>query len=242
MERTVLNSFLLGTIQKSSSLRRLRGQVDLLRMIWTFVCEEYWESHIYRFPTAILDFEAVVKDGDDRDGNPLKVDLNSHGGCPLAIMAKGITFPNPQDERLCITMMPFELFSKDLETTLPACCAGYFHMIEHCKSFMKKETGQIGYVTIDEREVEEEGTSQRRGGLHVESAGTLPVFDHPLDRKRMAGAKNGLFVPSLEHHWGNGIMMRYNEVSTYTLYILIYPLFPFIHPLYGPLPIYPIYR
>lgn len=52
-----LQVFLLGTLDPHSPLRILRGQGDVMRMIWTRACEEYWSLHIdayqpkiYRFP------------------------------------------------------------------------------------------------------------------------------------------------------------------------------------------------
>jgi hypothetical protein len=51
----------------------------------------------------------------------------------------------------------------------------------------------------------EPGESQRRGGLHVESPSVLPVTHSIRDLKY---AMAGNFVPGVEHHWGNGMMMR----------------------------------
>lgn len=49
------------------------------------------------------------------------------------------------------------------------------------------------------------GKPQRRGGLHVESPGFLPVVSgsEPLEAR---------FIPGAEHHWGGGMMMRNQKI------------------------------
>ncbi|CAM9094067.1 unnamed protein product, partial [Ectocarpus fasciculatus] len=81
-------------------------------------------------------------------------------------------------------MMPFDL--TDLKS-LPPCCRQYAPIIEKV-AHMKAKDERIAYLTIDERPVSS-GKPQRRGGLHVESPGFLPV-----------------------HHWGGGMMMRNQKI------------------------------
>jgi hypothetical protein len=47
--RSKLFTFLLGTVQKDCPLRSLRGQGDILRIIWTLACSEWWTLHIQRY-------------------------------------------------------------------------------------------------------------------------------------------------------------------------------------------------
>jgi hypothetical protein len=70
------------------------------------------------------------------------------------------------------------------------------------------------YLTIDERPVEE-GISQRRPGLHVESPGVLPVLKSGVsleDASYRVAQPGGRYVTAVEHPWGMGMMMRQERV------------------------------
>ena len=155
-------------------------------------------------------------------------DRQKCGGCPVALIAKDVRFPplstvpmgtfaHQESEALYVNMMPISLASSE---SLPPCCLPYWPMIEQCvertqQHRYRRDTGEeVGYLTIDERPVEP-GNSQRRGGLHVESPGVLPV---PPDSAAAEGATifiagpHGRYVPGVEHHWGQGLMMRNERV------------------------------
>jgi hypothetical protein len=175
-----LQAFLMGTVQRSCSLSKLRGFDYILRYIWSIACEEWWNLHIVRFeyhwtdggipellpfPTPQLDFERA-----------------RNAGCPLAVITKNIEFPplaevplgtfsNQTSNELYVNMLPFWLNGTN---TLPPCCRQYWPMIQECLSRTLVNYYDIGYLTIDERTVAS-GMPQRRPGLHVESPGVMPV-------------------------------------------------------------------
>jgi hypothetical protein len=102
-----------------------------------------------------------------------------------------------------VNMMPFDIANL---RTLPSYCQQYWPLIEICLSYVAREGKKTtGYLSIDERPTPI-GKSQRREGLHVESPGLLPVVDKIVPSS--AATASSRFVPGVEHHWGNGIMMR----------------------------------
>jgi len=74
---------------------------------------------------------------------------------------KCFEFPEPQG--ININMMPFRMGDQN---SLPTDLHQYWNMIETCT--MRDQRGKIGFLTIQESQVEE-GESQRRPGLHVEA-------------------------------------------------------------------------
>jgi hypothetical protein len=131
-------------------------------------------------------------------------DRNFCSGCPLAVICEHIEFPNDKD--LFINMMPFKLFEID---SLPENCRQYWEIIQCCSAYIvNKEKDSIGYLTIDERVVEENFTHRRRG-LHVESPGHL-ILNSTSQTLSYSG---GSFIPGVEHHRGNGIMMRSERIE-----------------------------
>eukprot|EP00441_Pelagodinium_beii_P045430 CAMPEP_0197624386 /NCGR_PEP_ID=MMETSP1338-20131121/4047_1 /TAXON_ID=43686 ORGANISM="Pelagodinium beii, Strain RCC1491" /NCGR_SAMPLE_ID=MMETSP1338 /ASSEMBLY_ACC=CAM_ASM_000754 /LENGTH=359 /DNA_ID=CAMNT_0043194519 /DNA_START=92 /DNA_END=1171 /DNA_ORIENTATION=- len=75
-------------------------------------------------------------------------------------------FPEPRD--IHINMMPFIMGEKE---SLPDEYQHYWPMIENC-DLPTEEIGKVGYLTVHESFVKA-GQCQRRGGLHIESPGTL---------------------------------------------------------------------
>jgi hypothetical protein len=213
-EDDALTTFLKGTLCSSSPLSRLRGQSDILRNIWLMVCEEWWHLHIERLEDEIPYLDNW--DGPHSKSRKKYPEFRQqHSGCPVAVIEKDVYFPplsqGPIEEfgtpYLYVNMLPIEL--DDIKGTVPECCAGYLAILHLCRQRMQTgrrngPKGMIGYLTIDERPCAP-GESQRRGGLHVESPGVLPVIHSIEDLKY---TMPGNFVPGAEHHWGNGMMMR----------------------------------
>ena len=233
-----LTTFLLGTIDLvNSPVSLLRGHTDVLRSIWMFVCEEWWEAHIERFygeniPQLLGTFDRNANYPRERTGC---------AGCPCAIVEKGIVFPglyqfggasyakelfseNGDGKHLYVNMMPIDmdLVRKGPEE-LPEGCRQYYEIVMACFDYLKLPASHIGYLTIDERPVSSPGSSQRRGGLHTESPGVLPV---PISPNKASSAdtaydwgrhhrtvRGGTFVPGAEHHWGGGLMMRHEVID-----------------------------
>jgi hypothetical protein len=211
-----LDCFLLGTLDPNSALRLLRGQSDVLRIICTLACEERWDLHIERFPhlsDGIPLLTPLPWHEDDDEGTrhqfiPLHRKLI--GGCAIATIEQNVVFPpvsslpsgtlpHQQDDILYVNMMPFSL--KKPKITLPPCCHSYLPLINSCLRLIDPSDRAVGYLSIDERPVPNE-MPQRRGGLHVESPGVLPILgeDNVI--------QSGMFVPGIEHGWGNGLMLR----------------------------------
>ena len=206
-----LLTFLLGTLDAAHPLRRLRGNRDVLQQIWEMACEEWWELHIDRYPRDIPNLEATHFSRSRGVDYPYL--RKQSGGCPVATMKEDMLFPPPvtvpagtfqgqRGDQLYVNMMPISIL--DLDTTLPSICQQYRPLIEECvrKRGWRRDSNanDIVYLTIDERIVEYD-QPQRRGGLHVESPGVLPIWP----RKAAPGDR---FVPGAEHRWGGGLMMR----------------------------------
>lgn len=212
-----INIFLLGTLDRNSPISILRGQTDILRIIFNLTCEEWWTLNIerIRYQNNIPDLTLPWQHGDYYH-YPIERQICS--GCPIATIAKNIEFPpissipnntfkNQQNDILFINMMPFNYKKKE---SLPVCCQQYWPIIQECVRRAKRDSDInqrfIGYLSIDERPAEV-GRSQRRGGLHVESPGILPIPG--FENKK----ESGKYIPGLEHHWGNGMLLSQESIE-----------------------------
>lgn len=212
-----LEIFLLGTLDINSPLSILRGQTDILRLIFNIACEEWWELHIERMRDLKNDHNNnnnslpnLTLPWSESDDSSYPIERQTYGGFPSATIAKNITFPpitsvpmntfhNQQDDILFINMMPFHLKKKE---SLPLCCRQYWPLIQTCLRRDRRNRGNVvGYLSIDERPITV-GNTHRRGGLHVESPGVLPILG--IENK----IEFGKFVPGIEHNWGNGLFLR----------------------------------
>ena len=107
-----------------------------------------------------------------------------------------IKFPEPQN--LNVNMMPFVIGDRN---SLPPQLQPYYdNLVAYCPYDVSDE-GNVGYITVQESVVEE-GTSQRRGGLHIDSPGVFE--DRAYDHKK----GHDIFYPGREHHWGQGILFE----------------------------------
>ena len=130
-------------------------------------------------------------------------------------------------------MMPFLVGQTFEECQLPENLRPYWPMIEAClypemnrawhhlwpSKQRPSELGKVNYLTVHESFVEE-GTSQRRPGLHVDMPGVVKVknkdpvvpgttfSEHPVKNLNSGGDKlfkgDGSSSPYLDHHWGVG--------------------------------------
>eukprot|EP00930_Biecheleria_cincta_P038025 TRINITY_DN26125_c0_g1_i1.p1 TRINITY_DN26125_c0_g1~~TRINITY_DN26125_c0_g1_i1.p1 ORF type:complete len:351 (+),score=49.11 TRINITY_DN26125_c0_g1_i1:34-1086(+) len=103
------------------------------------------------------------------------------------VKAEKITWPEPKD--ININMMPFRM--GDI-SSVPEEYQHYWPLLLACE-LPNSELGRIGYLSIHESWVEQ-GTSQRRPGLHVESSNIM------LE-------EGGKFVPTIAS-WGNAFGCR----------------------------------
>lgn len=194
-------------------------------------CAEWWDAHIIPFPGESVPILLPLTRDDirglsphDETGLNYPSERQDIAGCPVAVLNQGIEFPPPTmiplgtfenqtTENLHVNMMPIMITSKEmLAASLPRCCHQYLPLIKKClKRLDKKNRDPIAYLTLDERHVQS-GESQRRGGLHVESPGILPLRPTGSDGIMPdAGGNsniNGIYTPGAEHHWGQGMMMR----------------------------------
>jgi hypothetical protein len=228
-----LRAFLCCTLRSTCTVSKIRGLDHVLKQIWTLVCEEWWDLHVVRFGGAENEIADLTMPWQRRNIDPRDNSRDifrrypeirqSYGGCPVAIIAKKVSFPDPTvvplgtflnqgSEDLCINMMPFVL--RD-EGSLPACCRQYWPLVKLCAD--RQYSYGVGYLTIDERPAAA-GKSQRRGGLHIESPGFLPVVsgvksqDGGTDGEG-SDATESRFVPGVEHMWGMGVMSRDETVE-----------------------------
>ena len=74
----------------------------------------------------------------------------------------------PEFTGISVNMMPF--VTGDVGT-LPEYLHGYLPLIEACVEDQADEDGKIWYLTVDEKEITEDQTTHRRGGLHTDSPG-----------------------------------------------------------------------
>lgn len=170
-----LRLLLLGTNTESSPLYTLAGHTDVLRLIFEHV-KVAWRREIM---AATL------------NADPL----------PLAFAhVDNVHFPEPQGRN--INMMPFVMGDK---LSLPEELRCYWGMINICvKTLFESKhapppTKRVGYLTVHESVVVNEGSSQRRPGLHTEGFTRAP-FD-----------SGGVRELPQWHHWGFGRAMNNGE-------------------------------
>lgn len=113
-----------------------------------------------------------------------------------------VTFPPPSG--LKVNMMPFIMGQND---SVPEHMHGYLPLIEACR-LPRSERGKVGYLTIDEAEVNA-GESHRRGGLHIDCPGMIlgadgAVLSGTLDLSPGWGGDGilGMSVPNLGRRGG----------------------------------------
>ena len=140
----VKRTLLLGTLAEGHPLSLLRGHALVWHKVFGFV-DDWYEAHI---------------------------NLESGGYLSTPYYFNHNCFPEPTG--LQINMMPVRL---DQESTWPPFCDGYARMMQQCNwnrsgRALEEEGHNVAYLTICETMVPV-GTSQRRGGLHIESPSAL---------------------------------------------------------------------
>lgn len=195
---SILRSFLRGTCDKNSPLQILRGQSDVLRYIWTLLCEEWWLLHINFVSNRLIpDFSANIP-------GYLPVERQLCSDCPVAAIAKNIYFPSPlglsvdshssgSAAHLFIEMMPFDF--TDI-STLPGFCSQYKPMIAACLNRVFEDPNirkKTGFLTIDERPTINNHLSRKNGFIQVGTTGLTRTDDEIS----LHYNKNGLFTPAV---------------------------------------------
>ena len=186
----VARAILQGLYDTESPLHKLLGLHYVLKAIWNNVID-HWRSRI------------KVSIGYDTLGpfpKPLSSPLNDEWFVSFVKVKTGsgyhhgelaVQFPKPTD--ININMMPFVMESDFKKTKLPRNLRFYWEsVIKHC--IVDSEVGNIGYLTIDERYVDE-GLSHRRPGVHTESPGVT-----------MLKKGRGIATPKYLS-WGEGLFL-----------------------------------
>lgn len=138
--RNKLDIFLLGTLDPNSPLRILRGQEDVLRIIWSYACSEWWSLHVERYSMPYLPEPSHYYEGERPEHDPSQIaDLRKYNlferkmffDCPFVIVDDHLSFPAPvAGEPLNVNMMPIDIM--DLERTVPEFLHQYLPMIRTC--------------------------------------------------------------------------------------------------------------
>ena len=111
-----------------------------------------------------------------------------------------VTFPQPSG--ININMMPFVMGETE---SIPNEYRHYVNILASCP-INRQEWGKIGYLTIHESIVTEEGASQRRHGLHTETPGRLRTdcLGDEMKAADVGGAWQLQKNPPMTIPWGRG--------------------------------------
>eukprot|EP00906_Rhabdomonas_costata_P014513 RCo020866 len=221
-----LYAFLWAAAQPTSALSKLRYNHDLLRVILSLACEEWWALHIHRGvpklfcyrgrnvshprrlpPEELLPMDHIPDLSDStrrfgRDWQPPQPD-GVYSGVAMAVLATGLSFPPP-------TEVPPNSYKGQVGSVLNVNMMPFWlgkpraTLPTWCHGYVKMiekctefmEHRGVGYLTIDEREVAL-GQAQRRPGLHVESS-FFPLYPR--------GSARHVHAVSLP--WGRGPMRQ----------------------------------
>ena len=156
----VLRELFIGLSDENSPLSKLSA--DLLYLVFLEL-SSWWEAHIVRegvFASSISSYDRVHR--------------QRSGTVP-------VTFPPSKD--IMINMMPIRI---GVDEDVPKEYQQYLPLLHACPawadpksrdeshfSFMRDGVERVGYLTIHESRIEEDETSQRRGGLHTETPGCV---------------------------------------------------------------------
>ena len=133
--------FLFGTLDDHSPISLMRGQRDLLRVIFMLTCEEYWEEHIIKMKdsyhvhahNSFATFKNTPKPNKHIQINGLpkllpklgagdykQTDPQFFGGVPAATIAENVDFPKPlkinynDDKKSTSSSSQQQFFVKDI--------------------------------------------------------------------------------------------------------------------------------
>jgi len=199
-----------------------------MRTIWVNI-KDYWAycETMIELPqfTSLPGEDHLFGDIDDDESYPSCAFLSQ---TPLSI-----NFPPPTD--ININMMPFIVGDSFQTSKLPEYIKPYWPMIQSClkpetararwhmwpRRDFPSELGKVNYLTIQESWVEE-GTSQRRPGLHVDSPGAVKIKDQIVDGCLKG---KGSSQPYKGHRWGGGcaheVLERRNDDDEPDLGLLV---------------------
>ena len=201
-----------GLYDEESPLIQLRGCQHIMRRIWMDVVQ-YWKVSVTHPQVIEVDQNDWDKWGvDDFDDlAPQPFFLNS-----ICSVETPISFPEPDEENpIQINMMPFFVGRSFSDCYLPEIVKPYWELIKVClePEYERKdhhlwpaikipsELGNVWYLTIDESLVKPE-ESQRRPGLHVDSAGEVKIKNNNVESLEIEGRGDAQHYSG--HRWGRG--------------------------------------
>jgi len=186
VQRPISKVLLDGLYDPDCLLSRLRGCQHLMRRIWEELLL-YWARAI-RLPQKELEkgeYMGGIEEADEARPQPFyltPIDMDPDVG--------GYGFPVREDTKdpININMMPFIAGADFDECKLPESIRPYWSLIKACLApemdrswhhlwparSIPSEKGKVNYLTIQESWVDE-GSSQRRPGLHVDSPGKVKI-------------------------------------------------------------------
>jgi len=205
VQRPISKVLLDGLYDPDCILSQLRGCQHLMRRIWEELLL-YWARAI-RLPEKDLEkgeYMGGIEKADEARPQPFyltPIDMDPDVG--------GYGFPVGREDTkdpININMMPFIAGADFEECKLPECVRPYWSLIKAClgpemdRSWhhlwpsrrIPSEKGKVNYLTIQESWVDE-GSSQRRPGLHVDSPGSVKIkngFDTAVGGPRLDNLKS----------------------------------------------------
>ncbi|XP_065659618.1 uncharacterized protein LOC124817461 [Hydra vulgaris] len=200
----ILRVILQGVYDVDSPLSLLRCTPHILVFIWNSI-KAFWRKHI----------QVGINKNSFIYEYPYKIKCNS---IAYSLIQDSLNFPLPGN--LNINMMPFIMSSSFCKCKLPKNTKPYWDIIKLCideqSRNSKDEIGKIWFLTIQESIVNQ-GTSQRRPGLHTESPGVVYIKNDSLSSSKdilenkktiSKEVQNGggcSQISSFYAHWGSGM-------------------------------------
>lgn len=232
-DRPISRALLQGLYDPGSPLSRLQGTPHIMRAIWDFIIE-YWKTVIH-LPGNQVENPNYVSQGDREDGQ-IYTAYNDHPTITIPFFlsplmhpfmrtttgtSRLVAFPPPSGVN--INMMPFIVGSSFKACRLPKYVQPYWDMILSCigpelskasepwstlvKTSNPSDLGKVYFLTIQESQVEA-GQSQRRPGVHVDSAGEIIVKskekENDISATIIGEEGNGDADTYRYHPWGGG--------------------------------------
>ncbi|TPX72506.1 hypothetical protein CcCBS67573_g05809 [Chytriomyces confervae] len=195
----VITIILLGAQTDSSPLSIFKRDNDALRLIITLV-QESWASHVKRTDTATKMLRLPIQAGLFVLPQPIPfpAPLMDDQGVPVPVhvnmMPFKMVYPDPHLSSCHVRYPSHEYCDAHVAKALPDNLKRYAAIVAACLRRVPDEWGQVGYITVHESYVEE-GKTQRRPGLHIESPGMAPPGQSCMDIT-VVNMKGGIFVAS----------------------------------------------
>lgn len=228
-DRPISRALLQGLYDPGSPLSLLRGTPHIMQIIWDFIVA-YWKTVIVLpgHEVRITNYVAESEEEDESAGSycnqttckiPFFLSPLMHPFQSCSPISNLVSFP--PSTGININMMPFIVSSSFKACRLPKYVRPYWDMILACigpelskasepwwpKASNPSDLGKIYFLTIQESWVEA-GESQRRPGIHVDSAGEVFVKgskrENPDPTSILGEEGNGDADTYRYHPWGGG--------------------------------------